>query len=376
LRATTDTAAAMEEVNTVVLIVPVLVDATGRVDFRSLDAATGAIGEGLHRRQLVILETTVPVGTTRSRVASILYDRSGLHAGNDYALAFSPERVYAGRIFADLRNYRKVVGGVDEVSTARAAAFYRAMLGASVLEMPNAETAEFVKLAETTYRNVNIALANEFACFAELHGIDAAVAFAAANTQPFSHIHAPGLGVGGHCIPVYPYFLANAWSGMQLVPIARRINDGMAAHGVELLRRALGSLAGARVLILGLSYRENVRETAFTSAARLIAALRDADAAPLLHDSLYTDDEIRAFGAEPVALEPRPRVDAIIVQAAHHAFEGLRYDSFPGVRAVLDGRSALTNAQRAVLEAAGITYLRIGLGTVVSRLPGHITGTG
>src|SRR5205807_9229179 len=119
----------------------------------------------------------------------------------------SPERVSSGSIFRDLRIYPKVVGGIDEQSTAAAVAFYRSVLDAEIITMASADEAEFVKLIETTYRDVNIALANEFACFADVHRLDVAAAIAAANTQPYSHIHSPGVGVGGHCIPVYPYFL-------------------------------------------------------------------------------------------------------------------------------------------------------------------------
>src|SRR5205823_5167454 len=130
--------------------------------------------------------------------------RSGLRLGKTLYLAFSPERVYAGRVFEDLANYPKIVGGVDAVSTARAVAFYSSMLDADVLAVANSETAEFAKLAETTYRFVNIALADQLALFGRSRGVVVAEALAAANTQPFSHIHQPSIGVGGHCIPVYP----------------------------------------------------------------------------------------------------------------------------------------------------------------------------
>src|SRR5436305_14865941 len=126
--------------------------------------------------------------------------------------------------------------------------------------MGSAEDAEYVKLVETTYRDVNIALANEFARFAESIRVDVQEVIDAANPQPFSRVHRPSVGVGGHCIPVYPYFLFSAWEDFRLPPMARAINDEMAAHGVDLLEEALDDLEGTTVLLLGLTYRENVRE--------------------------------------------------------------------------------------------------------------------
>src|SRR5262249_26041226 len=153
-------------------------------------------------------------------------------------------------------------------STEHATQFYRAVLDAETMVMPNTETAEFVKLAETTYRDVNIGLANELARFAQARGIDAVTAFRAANTQPYSHLHQPGVGVGGHCIPVYPRFLlAHASEGeLGLARRAREINDSMAGYAVELIERRLGDLADKSVLILGLAYRGGQKEASFSSA--------------------------------------------------------------------------------------------------------------
>ena len=167
LTATTDTAAAVRQSNVVVIIVPLLVDEAHAVDYSAVDAATRAVAQGLQPRTLVLYETTLPVGTTRERLGALLEAGSGLTMGRDFALAFSPERVYSGRIFRDLATYPKVVGGIDPTSTAAAVAFYAAVLDdAPVLAVRDAETAELVKLLETTYRDVNIALASEFARYA------------------------------------------------------------------------------------------------------------------------------------------------------------------------------------------------------------------
>src|SRR6266581_5451014 len=274
LSATVDIAEAVRQAKEVVVIVPVIIDAEHKVNFEGIDAATTAIGAGLQPGTLVVYETTLPVGITSLRLRQILERTSNLQAGRDFYLAFSPERVSSGYIFRDLRIYPKVVGGIDERSTAAAVAFYRSVLHADIISMASTGEAEFVKLIETTYRDVNIALANEFARYADAHGLNVTAAIAAANTQPYSHIHAPGLGVGGHCIPVYPYFLINGLleSEMQqqalpqaelLLPrAARQVNDAMAEYAVQRIGAVIGSLAHQSVLILGVAYRGDVREVA------------------------------------------------------------------------------------------------------------------
>ncbi len=354
LRATTDAGEAVRDAGVVVLIVPVDIDEVHRPDFAALDAAVDAIATHLARGVLVIVETTVPVGTTRRRVAERIRAASGLLPAAEFSLAFSPERVSSGTVLRDLRIYPKVVGGIDRHSTARAAEFYGAMLDASVMTVRDAETSEFSKLAETTYRDVNIALANELAAIADRLGVDALQAIGAANTQPYSRIHAPGVGVGGHCIPVYPYFLQD--EGAALIPVSRSINDGMARYGAGLLAEALGSLEGTVVVILGLSYRAGVKESRHSSTFALADALRAAGATVYVHDPLFTAGEVRAHGLEPPPALPLP-CDALVVQAWHREYEGLDFGAFRGLRAVLDGRGALDPS---VVTTAGAKYVAIG----------------
>ncbi|MGA7729795.1 MAG: nucleotide sugar dehydrogenase [Chloroflexia bacterium] len=363
LTATTDTTAAVRESNVVIVIVPVLVDeASHKVDFRSIDAATDAVARGLQPGTLVIYETTLPVGTTRERFGPALERGSGLRVGRDFWLAFSPERVYSGRIFRDLQKYPKVVGGLTRECTERANRFYIAVLeGAGTLITQNADTAEFVKLIETTYRDVNIALANEFARFAEARGLPVDEAIFAANSQPYSHILRPGIAVGGHCIPVYPYFLINgAGEGeMSLPRTARQVNDGMAGWALARVSKALGGLEGKRVLVLGLSYRENVKETAFSGAVRLLEELKEAGAVAWLNDPLYTDEEIERFGVMAASLADLPAGDAVILQAYHDDYRSLDWHALArkGYRLVLDGRNSL---DRAGIKATGMQYIGMG----------------
>lgn len=215
LRATTDYADAIPGADAVVLVVPLLVDEeTWDPDFKWMDAATTSLAEHLTPGTLVSYETTLPVGTTRNRWKPLIERVSGLREGEDFHLVFSPERVLTGRVYEDLRKYPKLVGGLSEAGTRRATEFYESVLTFDdrpdlsrpngVWDMGTAEAAEMAKLAETTYRDVNIGLANQFARFADTTGIDVYKVIEACNSQPFSHIHRPGIAVGGHCIPVYP----------------------------------------------------------------------------------------------------------------------------------------------------------------------------
>ena len=362
LSATTDTAAAVAGADTVVLIVPLLADRDHNIDFSLLDAATRAAGAGLRRDCLVICETTVPVGTTRNHLAPLLAECSGLRAGDDFYVAFSPERLYAGRIFEDLRRYPKIVGGIDPASTAKATDFYHRVLDAEVWSVENAETAEFAKLAETTYRDVNIALANELALYGASRQVNVAQAFQAANSQPFSHLHKAGIGVGGHCIPVYPHFLLADASRdeLHLARTSRRINDAMASLSIASLAAALGGLEGRRVLVLGASYRENVKELAFTTAIPLVELLRSKGAHALIHDPLFTPAELAGLEAEVADLESKQPVDvdAVIVQAFHQSYRDLEWSRFRGLKVVFDGRGAIDPER---IRQLGVTYLAVGM---------------
>jgi nucleotide sugar dehydrogenase len=360
LSATLDTTAATRAADVIVVIVPVVVRERGEVVFEGIDAATRAVGQGLAAGKLVIYETTLPVGTTSGRFREILERESGLVAGRDFFLAYSPERVSSGVIFRDLKIYPKVIGGIEPTSTAKAVAFYSSVLDAEIIEMPSADDAEFVKLAETTYRDINIAFANELARFADERGLDVGAAIAAANTQPYSHIHQPGVGVGGHCIPVYPYFLMQgARDRLTLPHMARQINDAMAEYAVERIEAAIGPLQGHSVGLLGVAYRGDVKETAFTSAKLLRGALEKHGATVYADDPLYSDEELIRLGYAPLTAERRKEISAIVLQAAHSQYRALDLADFTACRVVLDGRKALA---RGAVEAQGMIYVAIGDG--------------
>jgi nucleotide sugar dehydrogenase len=213
------------------------------------------------------------------------------------------------------------------------------------------------KLAETTYRDVNIAYANELARYAARHGIDVAEVIGAANSQPYSHIHQPGVGVGGHCIPVYPHFLFNGDPELRIPPLAREINESMAAWTIDQVEDRIGSLDGEAVLVLGVAYRGDVREDAFSSAFGLRDELLAAGARIYAADPYFEADHLRKLGFEPYDMAAPVPVRAAILQASHRDFLELDPARIPGLELIVDGRNVLEPSR---WRAAGVKYVGIG----------------
>ena len=352
LKAVTDTATAVARSDAVVVVVPLFVDGEGIPDFGWMDSATKDIARGLKPGTLVAYETTLPVGTTRTRWMPMLEEGSGLTEGTDFHLVFSPERVFTGRVFADLRKYPKLIGGLSEEGAKRATAFYEDVLefderpdlerGNGVWDLGSAEAAEMAKLAETTFRDVNIGLANQFGAFAAKTGIDVYQVIEACNSQPYSHIHLPGIAVGGHCIPVYPRLYLWNDPDATVVRAAREANAAMPAYCVGLAKGAYGDLSGARAVVLGASYRGGVKETAFSGVFPTVEALKAEGATVTVHDPMYSDEELRSLGFEPHTLGSD--VDLAVLQSDHAQYRGLSAKDIPGVKVIVDGRRVLDDA--------------------------------
>ena len=357
LRATLDAAAAAHEADVVVLIVPVMLDADRRPDYRYMDGAVASIAPGVHAGSTVIFETTLPIGDTRTRFTPVLEAAAGVRAEAGLFVAFSPERLFSGAVLENLAAYPKLVGGVGPRSTDRAARFYASVLDAEIVAMSSSEAAEFSKLADTTYRDVNIALANEFAQAGDALGIDVQEVIAAANSQPYSHIHQPGIGVGGHCIPVYPHLLLARAPGLRLVETARAVNDGQSDRAVRTLDGLLGGLAGAPVLVLGVTYREGVHELAYSRAIPLIDALRAAGAEVHAYDPLMEPSEIEAIGARSWAWGAPAPFRAIVSQTGDPRFGTLDAGWFGDLAVVYDGRNSL----RTLALPEQVIYVGVGV---------------
>lgn len=366
LRATTDYAEAIPEADAVVVVVPLFVnETTAEPEFGWMDQATRSIAQYLRPDTLVSYETTLPVGITRGRWKPMLEEISGLAEGEDFHVVFSPERVYSGRIFADLRKYPKLVGGLSPEGARRAVDFYESVLEFDerpdlarpngVWDLGSAEAAEMAKLAETTYRDVNIGLANQFALFASTHGIDVHQVIDACNSQVFSHIHRPGIAVGGHCIPVYPKLYLSTDPGADIVRTARQMNESMPERLVAQAENVLGSLSGQSAVVLGASYRGGVKETAFSGVFPTVAALEQRGAIVRVHDPLYTDDELRVLGFDPYALGEA--VDIAILQTDHADYREIGPAELPGIKLLVDGRAVTDTARW-----AGTPRLVVGVG--------------
>lgn len=276
-----------------IITVPILLDEDKRPDLGIVEKVIKKIGESLNKGDLIVLESTAPPGTTDS-LMTILEEKSGLK-GKDFYLAHSPERISSGRAIRDIINYPKVIGGVNRESTRKAEELYRSICKEVIL-VRDARTAELVKIAEGLYRDVNIALANELALISKGHGIDVHEVIKATNTQPYSNIHKPGGGVGGHCIPVYPWFVINEKT--KLIKTAREVNDSMPKYVVEKVSQVLKEegreVKGSNILVAGLVFRPGVKETYHSPASFVIQGLREKGANVFGHDTLLEEKEMEA----------------------------------------------------------------------------------
>jgi UDP-N-acetyl-D-mannosaminuronic acid dehydrogenase len=343
-RATTDSTAAAEEAAVHVLMVPTLLTDDRKPDLAALLSAVRDVGAGLSAGDLVVVESTVPPRTTTDLVVPLLAETSGL-SSEAFGAAACPERTVSGQALADIRGtHPKVVGGVDAESTRAAALIYDEISDNRIVETTDATTAETVKVFEGVYRDVNIALANQLAKYARPMDIDVNEAIDVANTQPFCEIHTPGPGVGGHCIPVYPYFLTGAFDVEDpLLPTAREINDGMAEYTVSMLREVLETHgvdpADSRVLLLGMTYKANIEELRNAPSLPIARLLREEGATVLAADPML--DDWSGLDVERVALPDvyERDVDAAVVVTPHDEFADLDWAAFDAP--ILDGRRAV-----------------------------------
>ena len=275
----------------VLMCLPTPLTANREPDLGPLTDATRALGEVLQAGQLVVLESTTYPGTTRERIAPLL-EESGLAAGRDFHLAFSPERVDPGRTDYTLRTTPKVLGGLTEACAARALALY-GLVCDEVRVVSSPEAAELTKLLENIFRSVNIALVNELAMLTDRMGIDIWEVVDAAASKPYGFMRFdPGPGMGGHCLPVDPFYLS--WRAREydmateFIELAGKINKQMPYHCVAKAQRALNdrgmSVKGARVLVVGVAYKPGVGDMRESPALKIIELLRDLGAEVSYHD--------------------------------------------------------------------------------------------
>ena len=306
LKATPDYGAA-RECNAYIIITPLFVDQDHNPDFSILEAAFRAVGKILKKGDVVILETTVPPMTTETLAKMWLEEESKLKLG-DFHLAHSPERIMTGYSVSRLREFPKIIGGVNEESGRKALEIYKNFIP-NISLVSSARTAEFIKVIEGCYRDVNIALANELFQIANDLEIDYYEAREFANHQ-YCHLHLPSTGVGGHCIPLYPWFLIKdmerkgRFSRVRLLRTSREINDEMISYWIEeIVRRCLRikkPLREVKICIKGITYRDGVKELHHSRNLALIKELGDKGLDVYACDEMFSSQELKQLGLRPL----------------------------------------------------------------------------
>ena len=316
---------ALRDASAILVALPTPLSRQREPDLRILVSATEQIATRLQPGQLVVLESTTYPGTTRDQVQPILEAGSGLTAGSDFHLAFSPERVDPGSIDWSTKNVTKVVGGIDERSTAAAVALYKTAVD-SVYPVSSPEAAELTKLLENIFRSVNIALVNELAQLCERMDIDVWEVVEAAATKPFGFMSfSPGPGLGGHCIPVDPFYLT--WKAREFgfytefIELAGKVNESMPYFCRSLVSQALNharqrSLKGSKILVLGVSYKPDIADTRESPAIKLIGLLQNAGSEVAYHDPHIPSFAENGIAMSSSSLEPG-EYDCVVVVTNH-----------------------------------------------------------
>jgi len=328
LTATTDYDV-VREADAIVIALPTPLSRQREPDLSIVLAAGDEIGRRLKPGQLVVLESTTYPGTTRDALLPVLERASGMVAGKDFHLAFAPERVDPGRVDWTTKNVPKVVGGIDEASTEAAATLYESAID-TVHRVSSPEAAELTKLLENIFRSVNIALVNELAQLCDRMGIDIWEVVDAAATKPFGFMpFQPGPGLGGHCIPIDPFYLT--WKAREFdfqtrfIELAGEVNQNMPYYCRSRVSQALNhgaqkSLSGSSVLVLGVAYKADISDWRESPAVKLIELLQNAGASVAYHDP-----HVPAFTTDGIALESVPFApadyDAVVIATAHSGID-------------------------------------------------------
>ncbi len=331
-------------------------------DMRFVDSAAESIVPVLRNGNLVVLESTSPPLTTKERVLPIL-ERSGLKAGRDFLLAYSPERVLPGKIMQELIGNDRVIGGVDQASAEAGKDLYQVFVKGQI-HLTDSTTAEMVKLMENTSRDINIAIANEFSRLAERFNVDIWEAIQIANKHPRVKILNPGPGVGGHCISVDPWFFVEAAPDLTpLIKTAREVNDGQPMFVINKIKKSLGELKGKHIAVLGLAFKPDVDDLRESPAVH-VADLLKAEGAVVKACEPYKPDFVLedALVSGEIGKILEPDTEAVILLVAHAAFKQLKpadFERLTSCKLIIDCVNVLDGQE---WQSAGFTLLRLGDG--------------
>ncbi|MEU0537393.1 nucleotide sugar dehydrogenase [Amycolatopsis tolypomycina] len=385
LRVTTDIAEA-GEADVILIAVGTPVREDGSLAEEQLRGACRALGEHLRPGQLVVLKSTVPPGTTRGIVLSLLEEESGLLGGVDFGLAFTPERLAEGTALRELRTFPIVAGGLGAESEAAAEEFWRRALGVEVIPRDSLEAAEIVKLASNWWIDLNIALANELAMFCALYGVDVLDVITAANTIPKGagnvNILLPSVGVGGSCLTKDPWMVWRSAERhglpIRTAPAGREVNAGMPEYTAQLaideLVRQGKNPTRSKVAVLGLAFKNDTGDLRATPTVGAVKTLAKAGLTVSVHDPLVDPDAAEElFGIRPTAsLEEAVRdADCLAILALHRDFHDIDFAALPVAAhcLVLDGRAYYPKEKIDELRAAGYVYRGIGRGDAIPGTP-------
>lgn len=344
----------------VIVAIPLLVDKQKNIlDEPFLDCFK-KLAPHFEKNVLIVIETSIPVGYGRNTVVPAIESMGKKH-GADFLLVHSPERIKSGTMLEQLLRTPKVIGGVSKEATEKAYEIYQWFFDKSLIHLVDSiEAAEMVKLAGMAYRDVNIALSNQLAQFANKIGVNFADLIPMINTDGEAHLLQPGIGVGGHCTPVYPYFLINNFrqAGLNfiLASESRVINDEMAEHSVSLVNSTVQKKSA---LILGLSFRPNIKEDTFSTTYLLNEALKNQGYEVSVHDTEFSAEELSRKGFAPAGDIYNSGAEAVFLVTMHKQYGNVDFAKLAdsGVKIVVDGRN---NLDRKKVEAAGLKYVGIG----------------
>jgi len=366
----TDDVEVLRDADIILIDVQTPTDALNMPQYTSLREVSKNIGQRIKRGALVIVESTVAPGTTQNVVQKIIEKESGLKGGEDFDLAFSYERVMPGKLLEYIVHMPRVVGGITPRSTERAVELYSKIVEEKIYTTDTL-SAELAKTIENAYRDVNIAFANEMALVCESLGVNIYEIIELINARHDRHMHTPGAGVGGHCLPKDPWLLRyglyeyGSWKvEPEFIALARRVNDHMPVHTANLVENALSArgvdIQDATVTVLGLAYLENSDDTRNTPAATVISTLHSKGATVRLHDPYVREWEFTRHEIERDVYRAAEGSDCIVLVTKHKEYFELDLDRLKGIMRtpiIVDGRNVFDKDE---VEAKGFEYRGIG----------------
>jgi UDP-N-acetyl-D-mannosaminuronic acid dehydrogenase len=369
LKTSLDGNIAVKEADILNICVPTPITENKTPDLSYIENVCKTISHNLSEGKIIIVESTLPPKTTKTFVAPILEEGSGLKCGSDFWLSYCPERITVGKALKEFVKTDRIVGGYNPESAAIAAEFFKTFTNSKIL-ITDATTAEVVKLAENTFRDVNIAFANQLALICEDYGVNATEVIELANTHPRVNIHMPGPGVGGPCLPKDPYLLIYGArpTKLNIIKIARKINDYMPKHVIRLILKAfkdsMKNIKGSRVAILGTAYKGNIDDTRLSPSEPIIDGLIKVGAETIVYDP-YCNKNFGAIRANSLH-EAVNGVDCLVIMTDHTEFKNL---DLQVIKALMNENPIIVDGRRIVnpYEAERIGFIYYGVGYAKSK---------